>query len=637
MARKRNNLVYALTRAIHRFYPAAPVLEHWPGAGRVGKHVRFAVARRVLPVLAARHRRRLHRTTFIAIVGSTGKTMTKFMLGAVLRTRLRGTFRENSANFERTIPESILMARRSDEFCIVELSAGQGPGSLRSPLAMVRPKIGVVTCIASDHRAAFGSEDAIALEKGRLVRELPRDGVAVLNADDPRVMAMRADCRARVLSYGLSADAEVRAEGVGSIWPDRLSFTLLYGGERAFVQTRLCGTHYASGALAAAAAGIAMGIPLDEIARALGTVEPYVARLSILPLADGITVIRDDYKASIHTLPPAFEFLRTARARRKIAIIGTISDYPGSVRTHYTRTARHALEVADFVMFVGPQSSVSLRARPADAPDRLRTFSTVKAAAAFCADFLQPDDFVLLKGSNEADHLYRIVLSRTMNVTCWREKCGRRGFCDACELVSTPSNPAPTEGPTRPAVPDVARQAVADAGAIVVGLGNLGEKYVNTPHNAGHAVVEKIARECGATWLEAADAMVAPVEWRNLSLCLVKTRLMNRSGDALRALFEPAGIQPARIVLVFDDTAMPLGKVRARMRGSDGGHRGVRSILESFQTDRIPRVKIGVSREAGHDSKRDAVLSQFDEAENRLIEPAIELACARLHELVRSC
>lgn len=198
--RKRSRLISALSRTIHRFYPAAPVMNHWPRAGKVYRRIHSALARRILPILAVQHRRFLRKTTFIGIVGSNGKTMTKIMCGTVLGTRYQGSFRENSVNFESAIPGSVLQARRSDEYCIVELSVGKGPGSLRNPLAIVKPRIGVVTCIGSDHRSDFGSEDAIAREKGRLIRELPADGVAVLNADDPRVIAMRSECRARVIT-----------------------------------------------------------------------------------------------------------------------------------------------------------------------------------------------------------------------------------------------------------------------------------------------------------------------------------------------------------------------------------------------------------------------------------------------------
>ena len=593
----------------------------------------------ILRQLAVWHRRRLDRTTFIGVVGSAGKTTTKRMTAAVLSSRYRGSARRGTANYAHSISESVLMARRADGFCVVELSAGTGPDSLCKPLDLLKPTIGVVTCIGTDHYSSFGSQDAIALEKGRLIRELPETGVAVLNADDPRVIAMRTGCRARVISFGLTADADVRAEAVRATWPDRLSFELVHKGDRLPVQTQLCGTQSIGSALAAAAVGIAMDIPLTDIVRSLGTVEPFMARMSPLELPDGVTFIRDDWKASMHTIAPALEFLRAARAARKIAVIGTISDYSGSSRTQYARTARYALEVADLVVFVGPRSFGALRARPQHQPERLRAFSTVEAATSFLAAFLKSGDLVLLKGSNPADHLYRIALSRTSTVLCWREDCGKGIFCDACSLVGKVYKKPGRDGAGPRSLPESTAlvDSLAAGRNILVGLGNPGDKYANTPHNVGYAVVDRIATECGASWTEIAGALVALVEWRRLSLCLVKPKVvMNLSGNVLHELSEQSGIEPEQVVLVYDDIDLPLGKVRGRLRGTDGGHCGVRSILNAFQTDEFRRIKVGVRRAAESHSAREAVLRSFSETEAPLISAAIEEACSRLQEMVRS-
>ena len=498
----------------------------------------------------------------------------------------------------------------------------------------MRPDIGVVTSIGTDHYSAFGSIDDIAREKGRLVRELPESGVAVLNADDPRVSAMRAGCRARVISYGVSAGADLRAVSVEARWPDRLSFVLLHGESRVRVRTQLCGAQWVSAALAAAAVGVAMDVPLTDIARALAGVAPYEARMSPLVLPDGVTFIRDDWKASLHTLPPAFEFLRTARAARRVLVVGTISDYAGDASRHYSRTAKYALEVADYVVFVGSRAASALRARPADEPERLRAFGTVKSAARFFSDFLMPGDLVLLKGSNPADHLCRLAIARASGVTCWREKCGRLRFCGNCELVNAAPKRERERAADEPAAGEAAATMAGYGGTVVVGLGNPGERYRGTPHNVGQAVLARIAAEAGATWAEAPGASAALVDWRGVRLCLVSPgTVVNRSGPTLHALFAAAGIAPEQVILVFDDLDLPLAKVRMRMRGSDGGHRGVRSILEAFQTDRFQRIKIGVRRPGEPGQAREAVLRPFDKAEHVQVETAMAKACDLLYRM----
>jgi PTH1 family peptidyl-tRNA hydrolase len=179
--------------------------------------------------------------------------------------------------------------------------------------------------------------------------------------------------------------------------------------------------------------------------------------------------------------------------------------------------------------------------------------------------------------------------------------------------------------------------SLASGRNILVGLGNPGDRYASTPHNVGYAVVDRIASESRANWTEIAGALVAPVEWRGVSLCLVKPKVvMNLSGTVLHELFEQSDIEPGQVVLVYDDIDLPLGKVRGRLRGTDGGHRGVRSILNAFQTDEFRRIKVGVRRAAESHTAREAVLRPFSEAEASLVSTAIDEACSRLLEIVRS-
>lgn len=633
-----DRLLLGLTRRLNRVHPRIPVVAHWPGRARIVERLLAPVRRPVIWRLATRHRRRLPATTFVAVTGSAGKTMTKAMIAAVLRSGCRVSARADTSNYEHSTAESILMARRDDHFCVIELSAGYGPGSLRRQLGLLRPAIGVVTNVGSDHHTAFGSRDAIAAEKGSVIRALPQDGIAILNADDPRVISMRSDCRARVITYGSTSEADVRAESVVSSWPDRLSFELVHGGRRVAVQTQMCGAQWVTSALAAAAVGLAAGFTLHDIARSLGAVEPFVGRMSPLALPDGVTFIRDDWKASAHTIPPSLEFLGAARAARKVAVIGTIADTGNNARAAYVRTARHALEVADLVVFVGGRSSVALRVKP-EKPERLRAFSTVKAAAEFLSTFLTAGDLVLLKGSNPADHLYRIVLSRTSQVGCWRMDCRKTIFCDSCKLLH---KAAPVRDERAFDEPGQRAQAATAAPGeetglvtgsnILVGLGNPGSEHANTPHNVGHALLDRIAAEANADWSEGPLAQLACVEWHGIPLCLVKPKaLVNHSGPVLRELLSRSGIEPDRAVLVFDDINLPLGKVRVRLHGSDGGHRGVRSILEAFQTHAFRRIKIGVQRKA--ERTRDAVLRPFTKAEQPIVTAALDQACSRLPDL----
>jgi aminoacyl-tRNA hydrolase len=367
--------------------------------------------------------------------------------------------------------------------------------------------------------------------------------------------------------------------------------------------------------------------------------------MSPLALPDGTTFMRDDWKASVHTIPPALDFLGAAQAKRKVVVVGTISDTMGSAGRIYVNTARHALDVADVVCFVGPRASAALRAAPADRPDRLRAFGTVRAANQFLTEFLQPGDLILLKGSNQSDHLIRVALSRTMAVACWQTDCGRRSSCERCELVGVPSDASPKavrDAPAEADGPDVAsewgQRFRAEPGAqILVGLGNPGDTRRGTPHNVGYELVDGLAETLNATWHNESDVTVAAAQWDGRAIWLVKPNAaMNLSGGALHRFAARAGFSPADCILVYDDHDLPLGTARTRLRGSDGGHRGVRSVLEAFQTDQFRRVKIGVKRaSATGTAARETVLAPFDSDERSQVEAAFVLARQQLLALVQ--
>ena len=156
-------------------------------------------------------------------------------------------------------------------------------------------------------------------------------------------------------------------------------------------------------------------------------------------LADGVTFMRDDWKSPFWSIAIAFDFMRQARATRKIIVMGTISDYSGPYTPRYVKIAREALAAADCVLFVGPRASACLRAKRS-ANDQLFAFLSLKNAADYLAGYLRPGDLVLLKGAVRTDHLERLILSRTANVECWRLACGRMYFCNICTLLHVASN-----------------------------------------------------------------------------------------------------------------------------------------------------------------------------------------------------
>jgi aminoacyl-tRNA hydrolase len=543
------------------------------------------------------------------------------LIHGILSTRYRGRRNPKGFNILYDTVRTILQTRPADDFCVLEAALGDLT-PIDFSLSLIRPKIGVVTHVGMDHISMFGSIEAIAAEKSKLVLALPRDGIAVLNADDPRVLAMQNLFAGRVITYGLSHTAMLRAEKIGGDWPDRLSFTALYENQSARVQTQLCGTHWAASVLAAMAVGLAMGIPLDAAAEAIRNVEPVDGRMSPVTMPDGVTFIRDDCKSPLWTIPASLEFLNRAQAKRKIIVMGTISDYHGNPAQKYPRVARQALEVADLVIFVSQQATMALRARhPADGSS-LRAFTTADQALPFLRGYLQSGDLVLLKGSEKAENLGLIV-------TAWGREATDHAHQSACSSESSAIDERSSISRDDPIT------AAAFRGQVVVGLGNPGQAFQQTPHNVGQQALDVLAEPFKAEWSQHDDALVAWIRWDEQPLLLIKPqRPVNETGPLLLRLASRFAFGPQNCILVHDDIHLPTGRVRKRMNGSAGGHKGVESILIAFQSEGFRRVKIGVGQPVSRDRLLEYVLTPFDADKREVIRTACQGAADCIVQMI---
>lgn len=593
---------------------------------------------RTIETVAHLWRGRLEKPVFIGITGSAGKTTAKELLVGVLRSKRQGIGSPSTLNRPLDVARTILRVRPTDEFCVVELGEDRPDGELGESLALLQPTVGIVTVVGNDHWSSFGSRDAVAMEMRKLITALPPSGTAVLNADDPLVRAMAGSCRGKVILYGTSSDADVRAEDGSSTWPDRLQLTLVRGAERVKLRTQLCGTHWIPSVLGAVGGGVATGMTLEECAGAIANIAPFTGRMQPVTTDDGVTFIRDDWKAPLWTLDACFEFMEAARARRKIIVIGELQDIASQKGTKYAKAAIRAQEIADVTVFVGPWASSALKGRKLENEGAVRAFAQTREAADYINANTRAGDLVLLKGANRRDHLYRIILARSGDVACWRDDCNRFLFCDECPDRRKRSGAViPVDAPFSAAectAPLGLRTLERDE-QIVVGLGNPEPIHAGTPHNIGYAVADHIAATLGLSWDATPQAWIARGSSRGRPVCVMKIRsAMNGTGRALKQLSESMAFGPMQCILVHDDLSLPLGAVRARLSGGAGGHRGVASILTAFQCDTFRRVKVGVGRAGVKLNGAEYVLTAFDAQGRAAVDPAISAAGARALELV---
>ncbi|HEU4849346.1 MAG TPA: UDP-N-acetylmuramoyl-tripeptide--D-alanyl-D-alanine ligase [Terrimesophilobacter sp.] len=267
------------------------------------------------------------RLRVVAVTGSNGKTTTKNMLRTILERVGPVVAPRGSFNNHVGAPLSMLGVDRETRFLVVEMGAS-APGELSRLVSIVVPDVAIVLKVGLAHAGGFGSIEETAKAKAELVTELPADAVAVLNADDTRVAAMAGSTRARVVTFGLSESADVRAEDVATTVRGT-EFTLVAGRTRTTATLRILGEHNVMNALAALAAVREFGVGLDE---AIGALEELARaerwRMELLAAPDGVTVINDAYNASPDSMAAALKTLAevTRGTNRAIAVLGEMAE-----------------------------------------------------------------------------------------------------------------------------------------------------------------------------------------------------------------------------------------------------------------------------------------------------------------------
>jgi UDP-N-acetylmuramoyl-tripeptide--D-alanyl-D-alanine ligase len=361
------------------------------------------------------------------ITGSSGKTSTKD-LAAQLVERLGPTIAPaGSYNNEFGHPLTVLRADASTRYLVLELSA-RGVGHIAHLCRIAPPRYGVVLNVGHAHAGEFGGLDQVARAKGELAEALPADGTAILNAGDPRVLAMAARTRARVVTFGVaSGDALIRAVDVRLDDLGRPSFTLLTPEGPAPVTLRLHGAHNVPNALAAAALARELGLSLEAIADGLSAaVARSRWRMEVHQRADGVTVINDAYNANPESVRAAIDALArlaqcpSRQGGRGFAVLGHMAELGDSSRASHEDIGEYAARVSGSsglagLIAVGEEAAPLLAGarRVPSWPGEALAVPDGPAALDALANRLRPGDVVLVKASRAA-HLEGVaaVLAR---------------------------------------------------------------------------------------------------------------------------------------------------------------------------------------------------------------------------------
>ncbi|MFF4649008.1 UDP-N-acetylmuramoyl-tripeptide--D-alanyl-D-alanine ligase [Streptomyces sp. NPDC001380] len=355
---------------------------------------------------------RLRETTaVVGLTGSAGKTSTKDLIGQLLERVGPTICPTGSFNNEIGLPLTALRADASTRHLVLEMGA-RGKGHIAYLTGLTPPRIGVVLNVGTAHIGEFGGKAAIAEAKGELVEALPADGAAVLNADDPLVRAMASRTRARVVLFGESAEAQVRAEDVRLDASGRPSFTLITPAGSAPVTLRLYGEHHVSNALAAAAVAGEFGMSVDDTAAALGEAGALSRwRMEVVERADGVTVVNDAYNANPDSVRAALRALVSMAGtgpgrRRTWAVLGEMRELGEDSLAEHDAIGRLAvrLNVTKVVAVGGREAAwLDMGAKNEGSwGEESVLVSDAEAAIDLLRDQVRPGDVVLVKASRAA-------------------------------------------------------------------------------------------------------------------------------------------------------------------------------------------------------------------------------------------
>jgi UDP-N-acetylmuramoyl-tripeptide--D-alanyl-D-alanine ligase len=391
-----------LYQAFEKGAIAAVVSQAKSAALKAGVHSRPPV---LIPVedtllalqLLAQAVRRLWARPLVAVTGSAGKTTTKEAIAHVLASRFRVHKSEGNFNNHFGLPLMLLKLEPEQDCAVVELGMSH-LGEITALAQIAQPDTGVVTNVAPVHLEFFKDIAEIARAKYELIESLPKGGTAVLNADDEFVSQFGKGFNGRVVTYGLTPNAYVRAENVESKGEQGSVFDVLAGNRRERATLPLVGSHNIHNALAAIAVALERGIPLPEAVASLATMAAADKRGQVVRIGN-ITVINDCYNSNPKALAAMVNALAEMPAKRRIVVAGEMLELGPQGEAMHRESGQHIAEKGIDVL-VGVRGLAEKMVEAAKQKGMRAEFvANADAAGEWLARETRDGDVVLLKAS----------------------------------------------------------------------------------------------------------------------------------------------------------------------------------------------------------------------------------------------
>lgn len=374
-------------------------------------------------LLAKNYLKFLSNVKIIGITGSVGKTLTQNAIYSVLSQKYRTMVGDENLDPTFRIPKTILAAKPWHNFIVLEYGI-EHLHDMDSYLAIAKPNIAVITKIAPTHLKYLKTQDEVFHQKAKIIKALPRNGMAILNSEDPYLKKLKGKTHAKIIWSG----PHQRGVKISHFAQDSKgsTFRLHFKEQKATVNWKIIGRHHLLSAYIAADLGLYLGLTLKQIAKGLSQTKSPLHRLTSIESKD-LTIIDDSYNSSPQAVREAVKTLtQIGKGRQKIAVLGEMKDLGDFAKDAHRQVGLQIAKTPiNYLMTVGaPAKEISTACKKAQFKGKIITVSTTEQAIQKIREVANKKSTILVKGSRHA-HLERIVyglLHKSTQINCYH--CG---------------------------------------------------------------------------------------------------------------------------------------------------------------------------------------------------------------------
>ncbi len=355
----------------------------------------------------ARWWRHRHRIQVIAVTGSTGKTTTKEMIGAILALHSRTLVTQGNFNNLIGLPLTLFQLTKEHHSAVLEMGMNQ-PGEIARLTEIADPDIGVITNIGMAHLEGVGSIQGVARAKGELIEKLSEKGHIIINGDDKRLMETASSFKRKCITFGFGAENTFCCEKVEHMDLNGSRFLLRYKQETFPVTLNIPGKHNVANAMAAAAACAYLHVPAESISEGLARFKGVDSRFSLIPLPGGAVLVDDTYNANPASLKAALESVSEIRPAdgRLIVGLGDMMELGDAAPGAHREAGRLVAQArADHLLVMGEHAGETVTGTKEAGLSEARVCVVMshRQMSERIENLIKEGDMILLKGSRKMD------------------------------------------------------------------------------------------------------------------------------------------------------------------------------------------------------------------------------------------